>query len=54
MAHFELESFLFSPNFLDLENELVVSLNADGQKSLTPHSPQRGRRGEQIVCPNPT
>jgi hypothetical protein len=29
-------------------------MNADGHKSVIPHSPQRGLRGVQIVCPNPT
>ncbi|MCI75084.1 hypothetical protein A2U01_0096351, partial [Trifolium medium] len=36
---------MFNRDLLDLEDELEVSLNADGQNILTPHSPQRGRKG---------
>jgi len=51
------QTLLFSPDFLDLEEdglEFEVSLKAEGHNSLMLHSPQRGLRGVQIVCPNPT
>lgn len=48
------QSFLSVPGFFILDDGLCVSLNADGQRSLTPHTPQRGLRGVHIVCPNPT
>lgn len=48
------QSFLLGLELFDLDGDLEISLNADGQKSLTLHIPQLGLRGVQTVCPNPT
>lgn len=50
------QSLFFTRDFVDLEDglEFEVSLKAAGHNSLIQHSPQRGLRGVQIVCPNPT
>lgn len=48
------QNFLLRADFFDLDGGLKVSLNADGQDSLTLHIPQLGLRGVQTVCPNPT
>lgn len=48
------QRLLLKPDFFVLDGGLEVSLNADGQNSLTVHTPQRGLSGVQTVCPNPT
>lgn len=48
------QSFLLIPDFFDLDGDLKISVNADGQNSLTLHIPQIGLRGVQTVCPKPT
>lgn len=46
--------FFLEADFFDLEDGLELSLNADGQNSVTLHTPQRGLKGVQTVWPNPT